>query len=144
MKRIIILLSFILSTFALIHIRSIVRYVVQNPTPSVMIRTQYLLPCKVCTTALLNAMEFPSRYSLDFEKKAPHACTGATRNKKEQDGCIALLTKHSRAFVKAQNIGEPVHLSCADTSSTNCVKNGIVVLCDKRKKKGYCHMISLD
>ena len=144
MSRILLVFSLVVSSLALIHIRTIARRVVQAPTPHLLARTQYLLPCNVCTHALLNAMESPSRYALEFEKKVPIACERATNNKKEQDACVSLLTKYSRAFVKGQINGDPVQQSCVDTYATTCIKNNVVVLCDNRKKKGYCHVISTD
>ena len=143
MSRILLVFSLVVSSLALIHVRGIARRAVQVPTPHLLTRTQYLLPCSVCTNALLNSMESPSAFSLEFEKKAPLACEGATNNKKEQDVCVSLLTRYSRTFVRDQNMGRPVHQSCVATYATNCVKNNNVILCDKRKKKGYCHVISM-
>lgn len=88
-------------------------------------------------------MESPSMYVIDFERKATTACHGATNDKKEYQACVSLLIKHSYIFVRDQHIGEPVHQSCLSTSATNCVKNEVVVLCDKRKKKGLCHVIPM-
>ena len=144
MSRILIVFSLVVSSLALIHIRSIAMRAVRVPTPYLLARTQYLLPCNVCTDALLNAMESPSRYALEFERKVPLACEDATRDKKERDACVSLLTKYSRTFVKGQINGDPVRQSCIDTYATNCSKNNVVVLCDKRKKRGYCHVISVN
>ena len=143
MSRILLVFSLVVSSLALIHVRGIARRAVQVPTPHLLARTQYLLPCSVCTNALLNSMESPSSFAFEFEKKVPLACVAATRDKNEQDACVSLLTKYSRTFVRDQNIGRPVHQSCVATYATNCVKNNNVVLCDKRKKKGYCHVISM-
>ncbi len=142
MSRILLVFSLVVSSLALIHIRTIAQRAVQAPTPHLLARTQYLLPCNVCTDALLNAMESPSVFALDFEKKVPIACERATNHKKEQDACVSLLTRYSRAFVRDQNNGRPVHQSCVATYATDCVKNN-VVLCDKRKKRGYCHIIPM-
>jgi hypothetical protein len=144
MSRVLIVFSLIVSSLALIHIRSIALRAVQAPTPYLLARTQYLLPCNVCTNALLNSMESPSSYAFEFEKKVPLACATATQHKHEQDACVSLLTKYSRTFVRDQNIGRPVQESCVATYATNCAKNNVVVLCDKRKKRGYCHVISVD
>jgi len=144
MSRILIVFSLVVSSLALIHIRSIARSAIRAPTPYLLARTQYLLPCNVCTDALLNSMESPSSYAFEFEKKVPLACITATHDKKEQDACMSLLTKYSRSFVRDQNMGRPVHQSCVATYATNCTKNRAVVLCDKKKKRGYCHVISLD
>lgn len=143
MSRILLVFSLVVSSLALIHIRGIARRAIQVSTPHLLARTQYLLPCSVCTNALLNSMESPSSFAFEFEKKVPLACVTATRDKNEQDACISLLTKYSRTFVRDQNMGRPVHQSCIATYATNCVKNNNVVLCDKRKKKGYCHVISM-
>jgi len=144
MSRVLIVFSLIVSSLALIHIRNIALRAVRAPTPYLLARTQYLLPCNVCTNALLNSMESPSSYAFEFEKKVPLACATATQHKHEQDACVSLLTKYSRTFVRDQNIGRPVQESCVATYATNCAKNNVVVLCDKRKKRGYCHVISVD
>lgn len=144
MSRILIVFSLVVSSLALIHIRIIARSAIRAPTPYLLARTQYLLPCNVCTDALLNSMESPSNYAFEFEKKVPLACITATHDKKEQDACMSLLTKYSRAFVRDQIMGRPVHQSCIATYATNCAKNNVVVLCDKKKKRGYCHVISVD
>jgi hypothetical protein len=144
MSRILLVFSLVVSSFALIHIRGLARRAIQTPTPNLLARTQYFLPCHVCTNALLNSMESPSSYAFEFEKKVPLACASATRDKKEQDACVSLLTKYSRTFVRDQNIGRPVQESCVATYATNCPKNNVVILCDKRKKRGYCHVISME
>jgi hypothetical protein len=144
MSRIILVFSLVVSSLALIHIRGLAQRAIQTPTPYLLARTQYLLPCNVCTDALLNSMESPSSYAFEFEKKVPLACATATHHKHEQDACVSLLTKYSRTFVRDQNIGRPVQQSCFATYATNCAKNNAVVLCDKRKKRGYCHVISVD
>lgn len=142
MSRILIVFSLVASSLALIHLRGMARRAIQTPAPYLLARTQYLLPCNVCTNALLNSMESPSSYAYEFEKKVPLACVAATHHKQEQDACVSLLTKYSRTFVRDQNIGRPVHQSCVATYATNCAKNNVVILCDKRKKRGYCHVIS--
>ena len=144
MSRILIVFSLVVSSLAFIHIRGLARRAVQAPTPYLLARTQYLLPCNVCTDALLNSMVSPSSYAFEFEKKVPLACVTATQHKNEQDACVSLLTKYSRTFVRDQNIGRPVQESCVATYATNCPKNNAVILCDKRKKRGYCHVISMD
>jgi hypothetical protein len=144
MSRILLMFSLVVSTLALIHIRGLALRAVQAPTPYLLARTQYLLPCNVCTNALLNSMESPSSFAFEFEKKVPLACATATHHKNEQDACVSLLTKYSRTFVRDQNMGRPVQESCVATYATNCPKNNAVVLCDKRKKRGYCHVISVD
>jgi len=144
MSRILLVFSLVVSSFALIHIRGLAHRAAQTPTPYLLARTQYFLPCHVCTNALLNSMESPSSYAFEFEKKVPLACVSATRDKKEQDACVSLLTKYSRTFVRDQNIGRPVQESCVATYATNCPKNNAVILCDKRKKRGYCHVISME
>ncbi len=144
MSRILIAFSLVVSSLALIHIRGLARHAIRAPTPYLLARTQYLLPCNVCTNALLNSMVSPSSFAFEFEKKVPLACVTATQHKNEQDACVSLLTKYSRTFVRDQNIGRPVHQSCVATYATTCPKNNAVVLCDKRKKRGYCHVISID
>jgi hypothetical protein len=139
MLRIILLLSFLLSAYSVVPIMSMTRRIYYS-------RTQYLVPCTVCKNALLNEMEYPSSYATEFIKKAPVACEDAAKNKFEQQGCIDLLTKHARSFVNGQRRGDSVHSSCAHTLVTDCTpsETKFTILCDKKKKKGYCHIIPTD
>ena len=99
-------------------------------------RTQYLLPCNVCTKALLYEMESPSVTADDFIKKASNACHRSTLLHREQEACIFLLRKHARTFVQDQRRTQSVYSTCAQTTETDCK-----IRCDKRKKRGYCHVI---
>jgi hypothetical protein len=109
-------------------------------------RRPYTLPCNVCTNALLNEMESPSQFPSQFVKKAPAACDEATRVSQERYVCVTLLKKNARVFVKDQRRGEAVHNSCANTLATDCVlaENRFTILCDKKRKNGQCHVITIN
>jgi hypothetical protein len=109
-------------------------------------RRPYTLPCNICTNALLNEMESPSQFPSQFAKKAPAACDEATKNTYERYVCVTLLKKNARAFVRAQRRGEAVRDSCANTRVTNCVleENRFTILCDKKRKNGQCHVITIN
>jgi len=91
-------------------------------------------------------MQTPSSHASEFIKKAPSACKAVVKNKIEEQACISLLTKNSREFVKGQRRGDSVHSSCVTTLSTDCIQSEskFAILCDQRKKKGYCHVIPTD
>ena len=144
MSRIPFVCSFVVSLLTLIHLHRIARSVSQPPTTPFILPIQYVLPCKVCTNALLNAMESPSRYTLEFMRKAHVACNGAARNKTEKYACLSLLMENSRSFVKDQINGEPVHQSCAATSATTCMKHTVIVICNHINDGGECRMISFN
>jgi len=91
-------------------------------------------------------MKSPSLYPIDFEKKAPEACKHATSNFFKQQACVSLLTQNSHQFVKDQRKGLSVHSSCVATYLTDCIESEtkFAILCDQRKKKGYCHAIPIN
>ena len=109
-------------------------------------RTQYLVPCDICTSALLYEMKYPSANHIEFEKKAPEACLHATNSKFKQQACISLLTRNSHRLVKDQRKGLSVHSSCLNTFMSNCIESETkyAILCDQHKKKGYCHVIPIN
>ena len=98
----------------------------------------YLLPCKVCTDAVLEEMKSPSVTAHDFEEKAPKACEHATLDKWERHVCVSILTENSRRFVSAQRRAESVHSSCFDTYDTDCSPN-VIIRCDDIK--GRCRAV---
>lgn len=109
-------------------------------------RAQYLLPCNVCTRALLEEMKSPSDNTDIFIKKAPISCDHATNDKYIQQACVAVLTKNAYPLLSNQRRGYSIHSSCVNTFATDCKESQtkFAVLCDKRKKKGYCHTIPIN
>jgi len=109
-------------------------------------RTQYLLPCKVCVNALLEEMKSPSTNVDTFIEKAPYSCAQATDNHHIQQACVAVLKNNAYPLLANQRRGYSVHSSCLATFATDCTESQtkFAVLCDKRKKKGYCHTIPIN
>lgn len=107
------------------------------------VRSQYIVPCMVCTTALLKEMHDPSSSIIEFEKKAPQACRQTTPDVFKQKACISLLTRYSSPFLLDQRKGLSVHSSCLESKGTDCSDAHFTVLCDPHKNKGYCHVIPI-
>lgn len=135
--RLLILLIGVYTACAVIPVMSMTRRVAYA-------RTQYMVPCKVCTAALLNELKSPSVSSVEFQKKARPACIGATPNRFEQDACLSLLLKKSRDLVHHQRRGDSVHSACVETTLTDCVQAQYrySILCDNQKR-GDCHAIPI-
>jgi len=136
MIRIILLYSLILSVYAVGPILSMTRRMFYS-------RTQYLLPCNVCTNALLYQSYSPSHTFMEFEKKLKKSCSLASSIPTEQHACVAILTKYSHPLVKDQMKGVSFQRSCVSTFNTNCIETEakFAVMCDQRKKKGQCQVI---
>ena len=132
MLRIILLVLSIHTVHAVSPMMSNVRDVHYTSKP-------YLLPCTVCTSAVLEEMKSPSVTASDFEEKAPKACEHATSDKWERHVCVSILTENARRFVKAQRRGDPVHSSCFDTYDTDCTASNVIIRCDDIK--GRCRAV---
>jgi hypothetical protein len=107
-------------------------------------RTQYMVPCNICTSAVLYEMKHPSSNHVEFEKKAHQACHQATPDVFKQKACVSLLTRYSSSFLHDQRKGLSVHSSCVQSKGTDCTETHFTVLCDPHKKKGYCHVIPIN
>jgi len=107
-------------------------------------RTPYMVPCNICTSAVLYEMHSPSSNHVEFEKKAHEACHQATSDVFKQKACVSLLTRYSRSFLLDQRKGLSVHSSCVQSKGTDCIETHFTVLCDPHKKKGYCHVIPIN
>jgi hypothetical protein len=106
-------------------------------------RTQYMVPCNICTSAVLYEMKHPSSNHVEFEKKAHQACHQATPDVFKQKACVSLLTRYSQAFLLDQRKGLSVHSSCVQSNGTDCAATHFTVLCDPHKRNGYCHVIPI-
>jgi hypothetical protein len=106
-------------------------------------RIQYMVPCNICTSAVLYEMHSPSSNHVEFEKKAHQACHQATPDVFKQKACISLLTRYSRSFLLDQRKGLSVHSSCVQSNGTDCADTHFAILCDPHKRKGYCHVIPI-
>lgn len=107
-------------------------------------RTQYMVPCNICSSAVLYEMKHPSSNHVEFEKKAHQACHQATPDVFKQKACVSLLTRYSRSFLLDQRKGLSVHSSCLQSKGTDCIETHFTVLCDPHKKKGYYHVIPIN
>ena len=125
----IFLLSFLVSVLAVVPLMSIVR------TPY---RTPVLLSCTTCKEALQN---IASSHSLtDFSSRISDACRDATTDESENSRCIQTLYQHNELLFANQRRFIPSEASCYRIKATNC--HPMTILCDRRKKKGYCHVIN--
>ena len=109
-----------------------------------IVRTQYMVPCDICSSAILYEMKHPSSNHIEFEKKAHEACHQATPDVVKQRACVSLLTRYSSSFLHDQRKGLSVHSSCVQSQGTDCVETHFTVLCDPHKRKGYCHVIPIN
>jgi hypothetical protein len=109
-------------------------------------RTQYLLPCNICVAALQRGKLHRSLTLDAFVVHAESDCLDVTHDRYIQQACIAVLGKNAEMLWKDQLNGESVHSSCARTSATSCKENKAkyAVHCDKRKKRGFCHVIPIN
>ena len=123
------LLSILVSVMAVVPLMSIVR----NPH-----RTPVLLSCTTCKEALQN---IASSHSLtDFSSRVPEACRDATTDESDYRRCVQTLHQHSEILFVNQRRFIPSEASCYRIKATNC--HPMTILCDRRKKKGYCHVIN--
>ena len=123
------LLSILVSVVAVVPLMSIVR----NPH-----RTPVLLSCTTCKEALQN---IASSHSLtDFSSRVPEACRDATTDESDYRRCVQTLHQHSEILFVNQRRFIPSEASCYRIKATNC--HPMTILCDRRKKKGYCHVIN--
>ena len=106
-------------------------------------RIQYMVPCNICSSAVLFEMHSPSSNHMEFEQKAPQACRQATPDVFKQQACVSLLTRYSRSFLLDQRKGLSVYSSCVQSNGTDCADAHFTVLCDPHKRKGYCHVIPI-
>jgi len=107
------------------------------------VRTSYMVPCNICTSAVLSEMHSPSSNHVEFEKKSHEACRQATPDVFKQKACVSLLTRYSRSFLLDQRKGLSVYSSCVQSNGTDCAQAHFTVLCDPHKRKGYCHIIPI-
>lgn len=109
-------------------------------------RTQYLLPCDICMKALRLGLRHPSSTPEEFIMHAESDCLDVTSDRYIQQACITVLGKNAEMLWKDQHRTESVHHSCSRTDATSCKesKASYAVHCDKRKKRGFCHVIPIN
>lgn len=109
-------------------------------------RTQYLLPCDICVSTLQRVKQHHSSTSEEFAMHVESDCLDVTSDRYIQQACISVLGKNAETLWKDQQKGEFIHSSCVRTSATSCKENKAkyAVHCDKRKKRGFCHVIPIN
>ena len=124
----IFLLSFLVSVLAVVPLMSIVRRPPNTPV---------LLSCTTCKEALQN---IASSHSLTaFSSRISDACRLATTDESDHRKCTQTLHQHRDILFANQRRFVPSEASCYRIKATNC--HPMTILCDRRKKKGYCHVI---
>ena len=122
------LLSLLVSVMAVVPLMSIVRRPPHTPV---------MLSCTTCKEALQN---IASSHSLtDFSGRISDACRDATSDESENSRCVQTLYQHNELLFANQRRFIPSEASCYRIKAMNC--HPMTILCDRRKKKGYCHVI---
>jgi hypothetical protein len=99
--------------------------------------TPVMLSCTTCKEALQN---IASSHSLrDFLSRISDACRDATSDESENSRCVQTLYQHNELLFANQRRFIPSEASCYRIKATNC--RPVIIMCDQRKKKGYCHVI---
>jgi hypothetical protein len=125
------LLSFLVSVLAVVPLLSMVRKTHYSSTP-------VMISCTTCKEALHHMAT--SKSVAAFSSRVPHACQLATIDETERIGCVQTLYQHSELLFANQQRFIPSEASCYHVKATNC--HPMTILCDRRKKKGYCHVIT--
>ena len=82
---------------------------------------------------------------IDLMQKVMASCApdlvihSATAYKSERIGCIQTLYQHRNVLFANQQRFIPSEASCHRIKAANC--RPMIIMCDQRKKKGYCHVI---
>jgi len=100
--------------------------------------TSSMVSCTTCKKALQDLMFSPSVAA--FSSRISDACHGATTVESERIGCVQTLYYHSHILFANQQRFIPSEALCYRIKATNC--HPITILCDRRKKRGYCHVIA--
>jgi hypothetical protein len=96
-----------------------------------------MISCTTCKKALQDLIYAHSVAA--FSNRVPEACHHATTNKLDYIGCIQTLYQHRNVLFANQRRFIPSEASCYHIKATNC--RPVIIMCDQRKKKGYCHVI---
>jgi hypothetical protein len=96
-----------------------------------------MISCTTCKKALQDLIY--SHSVAAFSNRITDACHSATAYKSERIGCIQTLYQHRNVLFANQRRFIPSEASCYRIKATNC--RPVIIMCDQRKKKGYCHVI---
>jgi hypothetical protein len=97
-----------------------------------------MISCTTCKKALQDLIY--SHSVAAFSNRVPEACRHATTNKLDYIGCIQTLYQHRNVLFANQRRFIPSEASCYRIKAVNC--RPVIIMCDQRKKKGYCHVIT--
>ena len=106
-------------------------------------RTQYLLPCKVCVTAVQQMKS--STDVNDFIQYVPHSCEMATQEAYAQTACIAILKRNAHALFSSSHHPQDAHHSCVHTYATDCIasQHSFSIVCHKKEENEQCHAVPI-
>lgn len=109
-------------------------------------RTQYLLPCDICIKAMRLGLNHASPTPEAFVMHAESDCLDVTHDRYIQQACITVLVRNADMLWKSQQNRENVYAACSRTAATTCKASNpnYAVHCDKRKKRGFCHVIPIN
>jgi hypothetical protein len=124
----IFLLSLLVSASAVVPMLSMIRNQPNTPT---------MISCTTCKEALQYLIFSDSIAT--FSKRVPEACHSATTDRSDYIGCIQTLYQHKNVLFANKQRFIPSEASCHHIKAVNC--RPMIIMCDQRKKKGYCHVI---
>jgi hypothetical protein len=96
-----------------------------------------MISCTTCKKALQDLIY--SHSVAAFSNRVPEACRRATTDQSDYTGCVQTLYQHRNVLFANQRRFIPSEASCYRIKATNC--HPVIIMCDQRKKKGYCHVI---
>lgn len=131
----IFLLSLIISAVMAVPLLNMVHkiHLIKNGS-----RTPTMISCTTCKKALQDLIY--SHSVAAFSNRVANACHSATTDQSERIGCIQTLYQHRNVLFANQQRFIPSEASCYRINAVNC--RPVIIMCDQRKKKGYCHVIT--
>lgn len=99
--------------------------------------TPTMISCTTCKEALQYLIFSDSIAT--FSNHITYACHSATVDQSDYIGCIQTLYQHKNVLFANQQRFIPSEASCYHIKAANC--RPMIIMCDQRKKKGYCHVI---
>jgi hypothetical protein len=135
----IFLLSLIISAVMAAPLLNMVHKIhfIKNGSRPYYSSTSTMISCTTCKKALQDLI-FSDSIST-FSSRITDACHSATAYKSERIGCIQTLYQHRNVLFANQQRFIPSEASCHRIKAANC--RPMIIMCDQRKKKGYCHVI---
>jgi hypothetical protein len=113
-------------------------HLIKNGSRTHYSSTSTMISCTTCKKALQDLIFSPSVAA--FSSRVADACRRATTDQSDYSGCVQALYQHSELLFANQQRFIPSEASCYRIKAVNC--RPMSILCDRRKKKGYCHVIT--